>query len=329
MKALFYTGTEAMEVRETAAPEPGAGDVVLDVSFCGICGSDMHAYHGKDPRRVPPMILGHEAIGIARSGRHQGKRVAVNPLMVCSSCPYCLCGRDNLCPERELIGMRLPGAYAEQVAVADDNLYPVADALSSEDAALAEPLACAVHAVRLGKQLAGAPMEELRTVVLGGGAIGVLSALVLAEQGVHDLWIAEPNSGRAGVLQQALGAKVYDPNSTGPEAASADLIVDAVGAGATRKAASALAKPGSWIVHIGLQDEAPGLDTRRMTLQEIGFIGTYCYTKADFATALQLLEDGLIASHDWIEVRPLDDGPQAFADIHNGDAPPKIILATG
>jgi 2-desacetyl-2-hydroxyethyl bacteriochlorophyllide A dehydrogenase len=329
MKALFYTGTEAMEVRETADAQPGAGDVVLDVSFCGICGSDMHAYHGKDPRRVPPMILGHEAVGVARSGRHAGKRVAVNPLVSCGACAFCLAGRDNLCPARELLGMRLPGAYAEQVAVADGNLYSVADSLSSEDAALAEPLACAVHAVRLGKQLAGGPMEDLRTVVLGGGAIGVLSALVLAEQGARDLWIAEPNAGRGRVLEQALKAKVYDPKSAGPDATSADLIVDAVGAGATRKAASALAKPGSWIVHIGLQDDAPGLDTRRATLQEIGLIGTYCYTKADFASALRLLENGLIASHDWIEIRSLEDGPQAFADIHTGAAPPKIILATG
>jgi threonine dehydrogenase-like Zn-dependent dehydrogenase len=329
MKALFYTGTEEMEIRETADPQQGDGNVVIDVAFCGICGSDMHAYHGKDPRRVPPLILGHEAVGIAGSGRHQGKRVAVNPLMTCGKCTFCLSGRDNLCPDRELIGMRLPGAYAEQVAIAEYNLYPVAGSLTSEDAALAEPLACAVHAVRLGRQLGGAPMDQQRAVVLGGGAIGVLSALVLAEQGVRDLWIAEPNAGRARVLANALDAKIYDPKAGGPDPASADLIIDAVGSGVTRKAASVLAKPGSWIVHIGLQDEEPGLDTRRATLQEIGLIGTYCYTRADFAAALRLLENGLIASHDWIEIRPLEAGAQAFADIHNGDAPPKIILATG
>jgi threonine dehydrogenase-like Zn-dependent dehydrogenase len=329
MRALFYTGTEAMEVRETAAPEAAADHVVIDVAHCGICGSDMHAYHGKDPRRVPPMILGHEAVGIARTGRHQGKRVAVNPLTSCGACAFCLAGRDNLCPGRELIGMRLPGAYAEQVAIAESNLFPIPGGLSFEDAALAEPLACAVHAVRLGRQLSGQTVEETRAVVLGGGAIGVLSALVLTEQGVADLWLAEPNAGRARVLEGALGANIYNPMSNGPEPATADLVVDAVGAGITRKAASALAKPGSWIVHIGLQDEAPGLDTRRATLQEIGFIGTYTYTKADFAAALALLEKGLIANRDWIEIRSLDEGPQAFADIHTGAAPPKIILATG
>ncbi len=329
MKALFYTGTEAMEMREAADPAPSDGDAIVDVSFCGICGSDMHAYHGKDPRRVPPMILGHEAVGVARSGRLAGRRVAVNPLITCGACEFCLAGRDNLCPSRELLGMRLPGAYAEQVAAAETNIHPVSDRLDLRDAALAEPLACAVHAVRLGRQLAGMPTEGMRAVVLGGGAIGVLCALVLAHHGVGDLWLAEANPGRAKVLANALDARIYDPAASGPEAATADLIVDAVGAGATRKAASALAKPGGWIVHIGLQDEAPGLDTRRATLQEIGLIGTYCYTKADFAAALDLLENGLITRRDWIEIRPLDSGQQAFADIHNGAAPPKIILATG
>lgn len=329
MRALFYTGTQALEMRDTVAPEPAQGEIVVDLTHCGICGSDMHAYHGKDPRRVPPLILGHEAVGVALSGDHAGKRVALNPLMSCGGCSFCRSGRDNLCVSRELIGMRLPGAYAEQVAIAERNLYPVADSLTSEDAALAEPLACAVHAVRLGQKLIGQAMPDSRAVVLGGGAIGVLSALVLAHRGVADLWIAELNAGRAGLLQKSLNANIYDPRAAGPESASADLVIDAVGAGATRKAASALAKPGGWIVHIGLQDDEPGLDTRRLTLQEVGFIGTYTYTRNDFAEALKLLQGGLIASHDWIETRDLEDGAQAFADIHNGTAPPKIILATG
>ena len=160
----------------------------------------------------------------------------------------------------------------------------------------------------VGIAMAKADLDLIPIVDDAGKVVGILTARDLARRYIKE-------SG--------------EPSSFADRPASADLIVDAVGAGATRKAASALAKPGSWIVHIGLQDEAPGLDTRRVTLQEIGLIGTYCYTRADFAAALRLLEDGLIASHDWIEVRPLDDGPQAFADIHTGAAPPKIILATG
>ena len=99
--------------------------------------------------------------------------------------------------------------------------------------------------------------------------------------------------------------------------------------GATRAAASAMARPGGVIVHVGLQDNEPGLDTCRLTLQEIGFFGAYCYRHQDFATALGLLTGGKVTGEGWTEIRPLDDGKQAFIDIDQGRAPPKIILATG
>ena len=108
---------------------------------------------------------------------------------------------------------------------------------------------------------------------------------------------------------------------------SADLVMDAVGMGATRRAASAIVMPGGTIVHIGLQDNAEGLDTRRITLQEIHFSGTYCYSRYDFAAALNLLAKGIVGNRDWIEIRPLDQGRQSFVNIHEGKAPPKIILS--
>ena len=99
--------------------------------------------------------------------------------------------------------------------------------------------------------------------------------------------------------------------------------------GATRVTVSAMARPGGVIVHVGLQDNEPGLDTRRLTLQEIGFFGAYCYRHQDFATALDLLTGGKVTGEGWTEIRPLDDGKQAFIDVDQGRAPPKIILATG
>ncbi|MEO1399330.1 MAG: zinc-binding dehydrogenase, partial [Pseudomonadota bacterium] len=121
-------------------------------------------------------------------------------------------------------------------------------------------------------------------------------------------------------------AKPYDPFTEEPDEGSADIVFDAVGMGATRAAASKLAVPGGTIVHIGLQDGAEGLDTRRITLQEISFSGTYCYSRYDFGAALALLTRDLIENRDWIETRPLDQGAQSFHDIHDGKAPPKIIL---
>ena len=328
MRALYYTGTMQSELRDAPDPVAGDGEVHLDVSHCGICGSDMHAWHGHDERRIPPLILGHEAVGTPRSGQYAGQRVAINPLHTCGQCRHCLAGDDHLCPDRQLMSMQLPGAYAEQTIAAERNLYPLSDELSSEDAALAEPLAVCVHAVEVARKTARRPFSELRCSVLGGGAIGVLTAMVMADQGCKDIWIAEPNAGRREVLTKACpAARSYDPSSGGPDESSVDVVFDAVGMGVTRKAASALVVPGGTIVHIGLQDNGEGIDTRRITLQEVHFSGTYCYSRFDFAAALKLLTRGFVTNRDWIEVRPLDEGAQSFHDIHNGEAPPKIILS--
>jgi len=326
LKALFYTGTMASEIRNTDDPVAEDGEVVVDVSHCGICGSDMHAWHGHDPRRVPPMILGHEAVGIPQSGEYAGKRVAINPLMTCGSCRHCLSGDDHICEKRDLIGMFKAGAYAEKVAIAERNLYPLPEELSFEDAALAEPLAVCLHAVEVARKTLRRPISESRCVVLGGGAIGLLTAMVLADQGCKDLWIAEPNDGRRAVLRKAVACTAYNPADDGPDEKSADLVVDAVGAPVTRNASSTLVMPGGTIVHVGLQEAGDGLDTRYFTLQEITFAGTYCYNRYDFAAALKLLSRDFVQDRDWIEIRSLDEGVQGFIDIHEGNAPPKIIL---
>lgn len=273
------------------------------------------------------MILGHEAVGVPRSGRYAGARVAINPLMTCGSCRCCLSGDAHLCQSRELIGMRRPGAYAESVAIAEENLYPLAESLSFQDAALAEPLAVCVHAVEVARKTLRRPVAESRCVVLGGGAIGLLTGMVLARHGARDLWIAEPNDRRRRVLEQSVACSAYDPAQGGPDDQSCDLVIDAVGAPVTRRASGALVTPGGTIVHVGLQEAGDGLDTRYFTLQEVTFAGSYCYSRYDFSAALDLLAGEIIGDRSWIDVRPLDDGAQGFIDIHNGNAPPKIILA--
>lgn len=326
MKALVYTGTGASEIRDEPEPEAGEGTSVVAVSHCGICGSDMHAWHGQDPRRVPPLVLGHEAAGVVVAGPQKGARVAINPLMTCGRCPACTSGRVHICPSRELIGMRVPGAFAERVAVRAANLTVLPESLSFEAAALAEPLAVAVHSVRLGLASTGRPAAGLTAHVIGGGAIGLLSALVLGEQGVGRVRIAEMNAPRLATLRAVFGDAAIDPWQVEPD--PADIVVDAVGSGPTRRVASALAMPGGAIVHVGLQDSAEGLDIRRLTLQEIAFLGVYCYTPSDFAEALRLLSEGRITGEAWTETRPLDAGATAFDDIDQGRAPPKILLAT-
>lgn len=325
MRALYYTGTMQMEMRDTDVPVATADQTVVRVSHSGICGSDMHAWHGHDARRVPPLILGHEAVGLAEDGLHAGKRVAINPLMTCGKCRFCLSGNEHLCPERALIGLKVPGAYAEHVAIQTSNLTVLPDDLAFDQAVLAEPLAVCVHAVRVGYERHAGPADTI--VVLGGGAIGLLAAFVYRHREVGTLWIAETNPVRRAALEKVIDAKVYDPlGSEGPALESVDMIFDAVGSGRTRASASAMVRPGGTIVHTGLQDSTEGLDTRRITLQEILFLGTYCYTNADFADGLDLLHKGHVKRDGWTELRDLDAGAQSFQDIHDGKAPPKIIL---
>lgn len=326
MKALVYTGPEKLELRDVPEPSEVTGNALIRVDHVGICGSDMHAYLGHDERRPAPLILGHEAAGTVISGPGKGGRVTVNPLVTCGTCEECRAGRENLCAGRQIISMPpREGAFAQFLSMPAENLVPIPDDVPTRKAALAEPIACGWHAVRLARRALNKPLEEARCLVLGGGAIGLGAALVLAAQGAGAIWLAETNPARRAILAQAGGFRVIDPSENGT--AQVDLVIDGVGFAATRAAASAAARPGGVIVHIGLGSAEGGLDIRRMTLQEITFIGTYTYSKADFRDTAQAIFDGRLGPLDWPEIRPLAEGAGAFADIKAGRAAaPKIIL---
>ncbi len=329
MKALIYTAPHALEYRDAPDPQAADGTALIRVAHVGICGSDMHAWAGHDDRRPAPLILGHEAAGTIVAGPGAGTRVTVNPLVTCGRCQDCRAGRTNLCAERQIISMPpREGAFAELLAMPPGNLVPIPDGVPTHKAALAEPLACGWHAVRRGAGALPRPLAEARCLVLGGGAIGLGAALVLLAEGAAEVHLAEPHAARRAAAHAAADGRLtaFDPaTQAGPE--GVDLVIDGVGVEATRAAASAAARPGGVIVHIGLGSAAGGLDIRRMTLQEITFIGTYTYTAEDFRATAQAIFDGRLGALDWAEVRPLDQGAHAFADIAAGRAAaPKIIL---
>lgn len=325
MKALVYTGVETLTYQDAPMPVAAAGQSLVKVMASGICGSDMHAFLGHDDRRPAPLILGHEAAGVIVGGPEDGRRVTINPLVPCGDCDACLTGRDNLCPERKIISMPpREGAFADYVAMRDENLVTVPDDVPLEHAALTEPLACGWHAVRLADAALDRPIAEARCIVIGGGAIGVGAALALHAFGARDITVLEPNALRRAALAAIADFTVIDPTDA---KAGADVIIDGVGYAATRSDASALVRPGGVIAHIGLGEAEGGLDIRRMTLQEITFIGTYTYTADDFRATAQAIFDGRFGTLDWITTRPLSDGQQAFIDIRSGEvAAPKIIL---
>ena len=331
MKALVYTNPHEVTYRDEPEPQFGAGDVLIEVDAVGICGSDMHAYHGHDPRRNPPLILGHELAGRVLEGPGKGRRVTVNPLITCGYCEYCKQGRDNLCANRTMIGMTRAGGFAERVSTAAASVIDIPQDMSVRAAALTEPAATAVHAINVAMRALVRPLPECRVLVLGGGAIGMLSALLLKSYGVRHVTVSETNGLRRASLEKAAQVATYDPLEAGarhaPADNSMDLVIDAVGGKATRVSALAAVKPGGVVMHIGLMDWASEIDMRKLTLAEITLIGTYTYSTADLRAAALALHEGAFGDLAWVEERPLSEGAQAFRDLHEGrTAAAKVVL---
>ena len=332
MKALVYTGTEKLEYKNFENPNLKNKESIIKVSASGICGSDMHAYHGKDERRIPPLILGHEVSGIVHEGENKGKEVVLNPLITCGECEYCSTGKEHLCPKRVLLGMNRPierqGGFAELVIVPDKNIYELPKGLDMKKAPIAEPTAVSLHAVELGEESLKKSIKDLRILVIGGGAIGLLCALILEKvKGCENVFLSEPNTKRLKSCADNLSSKSVKPDDPELNDNSFDLIFDTVGLEITRQSAIKLAKPGALIIHIGLTQPSGEFDFRKATLQEVTFIGTYCYTNRDFSKTLDILSKNILGDLKWIEFRDLKKGAEAFKQIHDGTcSAPKIIL---
>lgn len=328
MKALVYTGPEQIDFRDEPRPSPADGEAVVKVEAVGICGSDMHAYLGHDERRPPPLILGHEACGTVQDGGFAGKRVTLNPLVTCGTCEACRAGRTNLCSDREIISMPpRQGAFAEYLRIPERNLIELPGDMDPAIAALSEPVATAWHAVAVGERHSWRTPETTRALVLGGGAVGLSAALVLRSRGYREICVAETNPLRRETAAWEKELTIIDPAVEPVEENGFDLVVDAVGGVETRRSASVAIKPGGVIVHIGLLEAEGGLDVRKMTLQEITFVGTYTYTMADFRDTVAALDGGVLGELSWIEKRPLAEGASAFRDLLEGRAgAAKIVL---
>lgn len=331
MKALVYTQPNEMQVLDRPYPSLDPDEVVLKIESVGICGSDMHAFHGHDPRRKPGLVLGHEFAGtVAETSSPlftQGQRVTGNPLITCGHCEYCLQGRNNLCANRTMVGMTRPGAFAEFMSIPASSLIAIPEGLSVDAAALTEPAATAVHAINLSMRALHRPMQECRVLVLGGGAIGMLSALLLKHYGVDDVLVAEVNPLRREAIEKHVGCKTINPVEEKVAENSYEFVMDCVGAVVTRNTALAAVKPGGVMMHVGLQDWASEIDMRKLTLAEITLLGTYTYSTVDLQATVNLLARNAFGDLSWVEKRSLEEGPKAFDDLHYGrSASAKVLL---
>ena len=328
MKALVYTRPNEVQLLERAAPALLPGEAVLRIDAVGICGSDMHAYHGHDPRRQPGLVLGHEFAGTVVEGPARGQRVTGNPLITCGVCEYCVQGRNNLCADRTMVGMTRPGAFAEFMSIPTASLIGLPEGMPASHAALTEPAATALHAIAVGARALARPLPEARVLVIGGGAIGMLASLLLRAYGARGVWTAETNPLRRDSVARHAASSTFDPREgPGLGESAYDLVIDAVGAAPTRTLMLSAVKPGGVVVHVGLQDWASEIDMRRLTLAEITLIGTYTYSTADLRAAVDALHRGRFGDLSWIEERPLADAAAAFQDLHHGrSASAKIVL---
>ena len=332
MQALVYTGTNKIDFREEKDPIAKPGETLIKVKASGICGSDMHAYHGNDERRIPPLILGHEVSGTSLDGKFKNKDVVINPLISCEKCDYCKNEREHLCPQRTMIGMSTPvkreGGLAELVSVPEKNIFEVPKKLSIKEAALAEPAAVALHAVLLAEQNLKKPLSECKILIQGAGAIGLLCGLVLnKEKKSTNIIMSDPNKKRLDECAKYLKANFVSPNDKSIKENNFDLILESVGLEVTRHQAIKSIAPGGTIVHIGLTQPSGTFNFKKLTIQEITLVGTYCYTNMDFQKTLEILTEKKLGDLGWIEYRDLKKGSEAFNEIHNGTCvAPKIIL---
>jgi L-iditol 2-dehydrogenase len=295
MLAAFSGGKEKIEVKDAPVPEPGAGEVLLRVRACGICGSDLHFYWGELPA-LPTVSPGHEfagevaEVGEGVQGFAPGQRVLVEPIRSCRECAYCRTGSYQLCPKRVLLGAFVPGGLAEYVAVPAYTLYALPDGLDFELAALVEPLAVAVH----GLHLVDLSFGE-RVVILGSGSIGVMVALAARALGASEV-IATYRYDHQAQAALAAGATrtVQADEASGLATEKPDVVVEAVGGHAdTLSQAIGMVRPGGRVSVLGLFTAPVQVHALPLMLNEVRVTGgiTYCRPgqHSDFDVALRII----------------------------------------
>jgi threonine dehydrogenase-like Zn-dependent dehydrogenase len=309
LKALVWHGDQQLDYEDVPDPEPGDGEVVLDVELAGICGSDLHGYRGHPGPRVPPLVLGHEVVG-----RVEGGAYTVYPLVACGACARCRAGEDNLCASWRLLGMHRAGVFAEQVVVPRSSLVPLPAGLDPRRAVLAEPLACCVGALG-GHSLAGA-----HVAVFGCGPIGLLTIYLAARDGARVTAI-DP------VPQRLETAKLLGATAFELEPASADLAVDAAGFEATWRASIDAVKNGGSVVVVGLGQAEALFPMATLVRRAISVRGQFAYSRHDFARAVEILGEADL-DLGWLTDAALADGAQAFANLVERPAEFSKVLLT-
>ncbi|HUY86253.1 MAG TPA: alcohol dehydrogenase catalytic domain-containing protein [Acidimicrobiales bacterium] len=335
MKAAFYEGNASIQIGKCTPRTPNSGEVQIRVSYCGICGTDLHIFHGKmDHRMTMPAVIGHEmsgtieVVGPGVSGWSPGDRVTVRPLDPCGTCPACKAGHSHICQKLKFIGIETPGAMQGLWTVPAHVLHRLPHSLSMKHGALVEPLAVACHDVRLG---AVKPGEYV--VVLGGGPIGALVALVAQAAGARVV-VSEVNPFRV-ALARDLGIEVVNPlemdlpalveEQTG--GAGADVVFEVSGSKAGAAMMTKLPRARGRIVVVAIYSEPPQVELFKLFWREIVMRGARVYEPQDFEAAIELAASGKLPLDKIItNICPLDELETQLHQLEKGGAVMKILL---
>ncbi|MHB8735566.1 MAG: zinc-dependent alcohol dehydrogenase [Terriglobales bacterium] len=333
MKALLLTEYSKLTVTDVPRPTVEPHQVLVEVRACGICGSDIHGYDGSTGRRVPPLIMGHEAAGvIAEMGREVrglqlGDRVTFDSTVSCGICYYCRRGRINLCDNRQVLGVscgeyRRHGAFAEYVVVPQQIVYKLPDSLPFEQAALVEAVSIAVHAVHR------TPLElGDSAVVVGSGMIGLLVIQALRQAGCSSIFAVDLDDTKL-ARAQTLGAVAgFNPSredvtvavAARTEGRGAAVAIECVGATAPIQTAIAATRKGGTVTLVGNLAPKVELPLQAIVTRELNLLGS-CGSSNEIPACMELMASGAIRADALITARaPLEEGPSWFARLHKGE----------
>ena len=344
MKALLLENYKKLTVTEMPEPEVGTSDVLVAIRACGICGSDIHGFDGSSGRRIPPLIMGHEASGVvARTGSavtsvSKGDRVTFDSMVSCGECSFCDSGQMNLCDDRRVLGVscgdyRQHGCFAEYAVVPEHNIYPMPDNLPFEHAAMIEPVSVAVHAVKRTPIAAGDT-----AVVVGAGMIGLLVVQALKAAGCGKI-IAVDLADEKLELAKQLGAELgINPNETDTVAAireatgghGADVAMEVVGATPTVQTAIEATVKGGHVTLVGNLAPTVEFPLQSVVTRELTIHGT-CGSNGEYPECIDLLTRGIIQVEPLISAKAtLEEGADWFDRLYAAEAGlMKVILQPG
>ena len=336
MKALLLSEYKKLEIAELPVPEPGPGEILVRVAACGICGSDVHGYDGSSGRRIPPIVMGHEAAGVvARAGAavdifREGDHVTFDSTIYCGECVFCRRGEVNLCDDRQVLGVscgdyRRAGAFAEFVVVPARIVYRLPDNLSFAEAALLEAVSVALHAVSL---VPIAP--DSSALVVGAGTIGLLIQQALRAAGCSRIFVADIDETRL-KLSEKLGATAV--LRSGPDliknvlaltdGVGVDVVVEAAGFTSAIQSAIDCVKKGGSVILVGNVTPEVTIPLQKVVSRQIRLQGS-CASAGEYPRAIELMSKGHIDVKPLISaIAPLIDGPQWFERLYAHE--PKLI----